>query len=45
MSLFVQEILAKNETVMIPQPPYSPDMAPVIFPLLTLSENEENHEG
>lgn len=27
-SLLVREFLAKNNTVMMPQPPYSPDMAP-----------------
>lgn len=30
-SLLVREFLAKNNTVMMPQPPYSPDMAPCDF--------------
>jgi len=30
-SLLVREFLAKNNTVMMPQPPYSPDLAPCDF--------------
>ncbi|VEN45832.1 unnamed protein product [Callosobruchus maculatus] len=30
-SLLVREYLAKNNTVMVPQPPYSPDLAPCDF--------------
>ncbi|UYV83278.1 hypothetical protein LAZ67_23000391 [Cordylochernes scorpioides] len=30
-SLLVRDILAKNNTLMIPQPPYSPDLAPCDF--------------
>lgn len=30
-SLLVREFLAQNNTVMMPQPPYSPDMAPCDF--------------
>ena len=33
-SLLVREFLAKNNTVTVPQPPYSPDMAPCDFFLL-----------
>lgn len=33
-SLLVREFLVKNNTVKIPQPPYSPDMAPCDFFLL-----------
>ena len=35
--MFVREFLAKNKTVIIPQPPYSPDLAPddfFLFPKL-----------
>lgn len=28
---FVREFLAKNNTLIMPQPPYSPDLAPVTF--------------
>lgn len=31
MSLLVRKFLAKNNTVLIPQPSYSPDMAPCDF--------------
>jgi transposase len=31
MSLLVREFLAKNEMTVVPQPPYSPDLAPVDF--------------
>ncbi|UYV82030.1 hypothetical protein LAZ67_21000503 [Cordylochernes scorpioides] len=27
-SLLVRDLLAKNNTLMMPQPPYSPDLAP-----------------
>ncbi|KAG5316891.1 MOS1T transposase, partial [Acromyrmex insinuator] len=30
-SLLVREFLAKNNTLMMPQPPYSPDLAPCDF--------------
>jgi transposase len=30
-SLFIREILAKNETTVVPQPPYSPDLASADF--------------
>jgi transposase len=30
-SLFIIEILAKNETMVVPQPPYSPDLASADF--------------
>ncbi|UYV61153.1 PGBD5 [Cordylochernes scorpioides] len=30
-SLFVRDFLAKNNTLMMPQPPYSPDLAPCDF--------------
>ena len=30
-SLLVLEFSAKNNTIMLPQPPYSPDLAPVTF--------------
>ena len=30
-SLLVRDFLAKNNTLMIPQPPYSPDLAPCDF--------------
>ncbi|UYV82243.1 PlexA [Cordylochernes scorpioides] len=30
-SLLVHDFLAKNNTLMMPQPPYSPDLAPVTF--------------
>ena len=31
ISMLVHEFLAKNETVILPQPPYSPDLARVDF--------------
>jgi transposase len=34
-SLLIREFLAKNETTVVPQPPYSPDLAPAdvfLFP-------------
>jgi hypothetical protein len=31
MHLLTREFLAKNETIVIPQPPYSPDLAPADF--------------
>jgi transposase len=30
-SLLILEFLVKNETTIIPQPPYSPDLAPADF--------------
>jgi transposase len=30
-SLLIHEFLAKNETTIMPQPPYSPDLAPADF--------------
>jgi len=30
-SLFVREFLAKQDMIVVPQPPYSPDLAPVDF--------------
>ena len=30
-SMLVREFLAKNKTVIMPQPPYSPDLAPADF--------------
>ena len=30
-SLLIREFLAKQETIVMPQPPYSPDLAPVDF--------------
>jgi len=30
-SLLIREFLAKNETTVVPQPPYSPDLAPADF--------------
>jgi len=30
-SLLIREFLAKQETIFVPQPPYSPDLAPVDF--------------
>jgi len=30
-SLIIREFLAKNETTVVPQPPYSPDLAPADF--------------
>ena len=33
-SLLILDFLAKNNTVIIPQPPYSPDLAPCDFFLL-----------
>jgi transposase len=30
-SLLIREFLAKQETIVVPQPPYSPDMAPADF--------------
>ena len=38
-SLLVREFLAKNNTVTMPQPPYSPDMAPCDFPIFNNKEN------
>jgi transposase len=31
MSFFVRNFLAKNKTTIVPQPPYSPDLAPADF--------------
>jgi transposase len=31
VSLLIREFLAKQETIVMPQPPYSPDLAPVDF--------------
>jgi transposase len=31
MSLLIHEFLAKQETTVVPQPPYSPDLAPAHF--------------
>jgi transposase len=33
MSLLIREFLAKHETTLIPEPPYSPDLTPVDFSL------------
>jgi transposase len=30
-SLLIREFLAKQETIVVPQPPYSPDLAPADF--------------
>jgi transposase len=30
-SLLIREFIAKNETTVVPQPPYSPDLAPADF--------------
>jgi transposase len=30
-SLLIREFLAKNESTVVPQPPYSPDLAPADF--------------
>jgi len=30
-SLLIREFLAKQETIVLPQPPYSPDLAPADF--------------
>jgi transposase len=30
-SLLIREFLAKDETTIMPQPPYSPDLAPADF--------------
>jgi len=30
-SLFIREFLTKHETTVVPQPPYSPDLAPTEF--------------
>jgi transposase len=30
-SLLIREFLSKNETTVVPQPPYSPDLAPADF--------------
>jgi transposase len=30
-SLLIREFLAKQETIVVPQPPYSPDLAPTDF--------------
>jgi transposase len=30
-SSLIREFLAKNETTVVPQPPYSPDLAPADF--------------
>ena len=34
ISMLVLEFLAKNKTIIIPQAPYSPDLAPALFPQL-----------
>lgn len=31
MALFVQRGLVENKTLLLPQPPYSPDISPAIF--------------
>jgi transposase len=38
-SLLICEFLAKHETTVIPQPPYSPDLAPVDFFLFPKSKS------
>jgi transposase len=30
-SLFIREVLAMQETIVVPQPPYCPDLAPADF--------------
>ena len=41
MSLLVHHVLANNNTIIMPQPPYSPDLAPWLFPV---SKTEETHK-
>ena len=39
--LLVRNFLAKNNTVIMPQPPYSPDLAPCDFPIPKIEEIHE----
>ena len=40
-SMPVREFLAKNQTIIMPQPPYSPDLAPADFFLFPKTENTD----
>ncbi|UYV83552.1 K02A2.6-like [Cordylochernes scorpioides] len=44
-SLLVRDFLAKNNTLMMPQPPYSPDLAPCSLRSEILSRIHEGHQG
>jgi transposase len=47
-SLLIREFLAKNEITVVPQPPYSPDLAPAdffLFPKLKSSLKGQRFES